>query len=677
MKTLWRNAAMIIALALGIIPFSAGAAQPALVCTQLNTTMRIGMTGGQVPKLQTFLSAKGYLESEFITGTFGGHTENSLQRFQRDNGVVTGGTPATTGFGITGPATRAKIEALSCTTATGAGLTTAKLKVTTVLINNGVGTLAPQNFPLFIGNQLVQTGLSTTLQPGTYTLRQTNQAGYRQLEWSGDCAANGTITLRAGDNKSCVITNDDIPGSNPTTPTTPTAGPTIQILTPNGGETVVRGRDYTIAWRTTGSIPNVDVIIRGTYIANNVPNSGSYTWRVPATYQLGNYKIKIAASSGNTPRPFDESNADFTIAQTATPPTTLPTTPVIPTPPPTTPTPPPTTPTTPTPPPTTPTTNNGNIPLATNGNGVCKSTSTITLEGAANAGLSLAQLKGDELKNDAGMNTMRVWHNVRYDVAPTAALFATDKAWKEKGYKVLSVFVSPPNAPRSLIPTYNQTYAWYQQAYELGKNYVDIWEPGNEPQFGLYWPGTLKEYVDTVQAPAYDALHARGAYIMSAAAAGDINDLKNLINAGILNKTDAVGYHPFGAVTQHIERIRAARALIGTKPLFITEWNIDDHNDSVWAAQIKKAYDGIKGCANGLWYSHAVSSPTIHGYAGMYNKDATFTKHQPFYCGVKAVYSTPCSSQTSANTQGFFKTQTATIINSFGAIADLFRTLFK
>ena len=37
--------------------------------------------------------------------------------------------------------------------------------------------------------------------------------GYTAGSWGGDCAADGTVTLALGDNKTCTITNDDDPAT--------------------------------------------------------------------------------------------------------------------------------------------------------------------------------------------------------------------------------------------------------------------------------------------------------------------------------------------------------------------------------------------------------------------------------------------------------------------------------
>lgn len=88
---------------------------------------------------------------------------------------------------------------------------TATLTVTKVVTNNNGGTKVVSDFPLFLDGMAITSGVATTTSTGPHTISETNQAGYTGTI-SGNCAANGTITLGAGDNKSCTITNDDQPG---------------------------------------------------------------------------------------------------------------------------------------------------------------------------------------------------------------------------------------------------------------------------------------------------------------------------------------------------------------------------------------------------------------------------------------------------------------------------------
>ncbi|MCC2630860.1 MAG: conserved repeat domain [Candidatus Paceibacter sp.] len=91
--------------------------------------------------------------------------------------------------------------------------TTATLKLVKIVKNDNGGTKQVSDFPLLINTQTVTSGQNVTLNPGTYTASEQNQAGYTAGSWTGDCAANGTVTLNAGDHKTCTIVNDDVPPS--------------------------------------------------------------------------------------------------------------------------------------------------------------------------------------------------------------------------------------------------------------------------------------------------------------------------------------------------------------------------------------------------------------------------------------------------------------------------------
>ncbi len=72
-------------------------------CVELSYNLFSGSTdntaGGQVTKLQRFLGVS-------QTGYFGPETEAAVQRWQAANGVVSSGSPDTTGYGYVGPRTR-------------------------------------------------------------------------------------------------------------------------------------------------------------------------------------------------------------------------------------------------------------------------------------------------------------------------------------------------------------------------------------------------------------------------------------------------------------------------------------------------------------------------------------------------------------------------------------------
>ncbi|MFA7216954.1 MAG: peptidoglycan-binding protein, partial [Candidatus Paceibacterota bacterium] len=81
-----------------------------LSISPITSVVGIGFSGENVTNLQKFLAEKGYTSSNYITGYFGPLTQSALQKFQSDEGIVSSGTPETTGYGNAGPSTRARIN---------------------------------------------------------------------------------------------------------------------------------------------------------------------------------------------------------------------------------------------------------------------------------------------------------------------------------------------------------------------------------------------------------------------------------------------------------------------------------------------------------------------------------------------------------------------------------------
>ena len=71
-----------------------------------------GIQGDDVKTLQALLIGKGYLSPTSITGFFGPLTKQAVQKFQCEQGIVCSGTEATTGYGVMGAKTRARLQAL-------------------------------------------------------------------------------------------------------------------------------------------------------------------------------------------------------------------------------------------------------------------------------------------------------------------------------------------------------------------------------------------------------------------------------------------------------------------------------------------------------------------------------------------------------------------------------------
>lgn len=86
---------------------------PAVAGAAITSSLELGVSGSQVTELQQFLATDANIyPSGLITGYFGSLTQAAVQRFQAAQGIVSSGSPSTTGYGRVGPATRARINAL-------------------------------------------------------------------------------------------------------------------------------------------------------------------------------------------------------------------------------------------------------------------------------------------------------------------------------------------------------------------------------------------------------------------------------------------------------------------------------------------------------------------------------------------------------------------------------------
>lgn len=101
---------------------------------------------------------------------------------------------------------------------------TGTLRVIKFVHSDNGGTAVPSSFNLHVKTGGVDvsgspaagsaTGTVYTLPVGTYAVSEdTPPAGYTQAGFSGDCDASGSVTVVAGDEKTCTITNDDQPGT--------------------------------------------------------------------------------------------------------------------------------------------------------------------------------------------------------------------------------------------------------------------------------------------------------------------------------------------------------------------------------------------------------------------------------------------------------------------------------
>lgn len=124
--------------------------------------------------------------------------------------------------------------------------TRATITVVKQITNDNGGNNVVADFQLFLDNGVVTipvtSGAGNVVSGGTYTVAETGVQGYVGSFIQGpgqDCDANGQVTIAAGESKTCVLTNNDLPATitlvKNVTGTPPLASPTVFGLNIDGG----------------------------------------------------------------------------------------------------------------------------------------------------------------------------------------------------------------------------------------------------------------------------------------------------------------------------------------------------------------------------------------------------------------------------------------------------------
>lgn len=153
--------------------------------------------------------------SDLVPGVYTATENDPSPAFQLTDISCNDGTSATPSTGDTNTRTATfnldAGETVKCTftnTQQAAQLTLLK----TVVTNDG-GTATAADFQAYIDGSPVPWSTAQPLDPGSYTVSESTLAGYTATAWGGDCNADGTINLSAGQIATCTITNDDQPGT--------------------------------------------------------------------------------------------------------------------------------------------------------------------------------------------------------------------------------------------------------------------------------------------------------------------------------------------------------------------------------------------------------------------------------------------------------------------------------
>lgn len=139
----------------------------------------------------------------------------------------------------------------------------ATINVVKVVINDNGGTKKIADFPLFVNGTPVVSGITNTFPApaGKYVVTETGDSNYVRT-FSGDCGLNGGLNLIPGDNKFCIVTNNDI-GASRVIPVVPPLIDVVKTASPlslPAGPGLV---NYTYTLRNIGTIPVADITMVG------------------------------------------------------------------------------------------------------------------------------------------------------------------------------------------------------------------------------------------------------------------------------------------------------------------------------------------------------------------------------------------------------------------------------
>jgi len=297
---------------------------PEITEPSFTQTLRQGSIGEEVTKLQEFLAQYSEIYPEgLVTGYFGLLTKAAVQRFQEKYGIVSFGSPDTTGYGQIGPLTRVQLNESIAEEVISQGLSI----VTELTTTTTVSEISPESATTTT-EAVVATTTPTTEATTTSTTEATTTPS------TGDGGGGGTISPGGGvappaaycgdgscnGNELCSTCSQDcgICPFDDTTPPTRSNGQPTGILSVGTTETnifiqtdenaickysVTTGISYSVM---TNTFSSTGTTTHSTQVLN-LTNGSSY-----------NYYIKCRDSSGNANS--DDYTIGFSVAADTTPP---------------------------------------------------------------------------------------------------------------------------------------------------------------------------------------------------------------------------------------------------------------------------------------------------------------------------------------------------------------------
>jgi uncharacterized repeat protein (TIGR01451 family) len=149
----------------------------------------------------------------------------------------------------------------------------ATINVVKVVVNDNGGTKTIADFPLFVNGSSVVSGVTNTFPAPApaYVITETPDVNYTRT-FSGDCGLDGRIGLSPGDNKFCIVTNNDIgaPVVAPVPPLIDVVKVADPLSLPRGPGAVA----YSYTLRNIGTVPVTNITMVGDTCSPIVLSSG-------------------------------------------------------------------------------------------------------------------------------------------------------------------------------------------------------------------------------------------------------------------------------------------------------------------------------------------------------------------------------------------------------------------
>lgn len=251
---------------------------------------------------------------------------------------------------------------------------------------------------------------------------------------------------------------------------------------------------------------------------------------------------------------------------------------------------------------------------------------------AVMVGVSNDPKKVAPMLKDLGIKGVRLWGTLEWNHTAEPDVFERARQFNDLGFSV-TMLLTTPKAPPSEAKA-KEYFNWTLSRPKI-KAAVDRWEIINEPNLKKYWAGTLSQYVTQVLKPAYSVYKAAGETVIGGGISEKMQDMQTLINNGYLKYCDIANFHPYGyKLQEQVDRINAAKKMVGNKPLTMTEWNFHGASASSWANMLKQVRPLVAKTMESTYYYRFMMSNSYAGPAGLVT--TTYGQHNPFYSLVKS-----------------------------------------